>query len=347
MNGLKLKSTPTSGENYVEILRKISVPSDFLLFCKFKGKLEVDCLKFFKETITDDGICYTFNMLKPNELFKNDDEEIEESTWSVTSGYDNKNSDVYPHRAVSGADVGFNIVLNMKTSDIDFLCRGPVQGYKMKIHSPDEFPRMYSGYQRIPFNSEVIAHVKPELKLNSQKEFCHSTSSKSLRYFKQYSQANCLAECLSTHVESECGCIKFSMVHNNRTKICDQHHTQCITQATDSFSIGKVFETDFPCDCKPSCDQLKFDTKVSQAVFDFKKVFTAFEQNLEEEFPSSIMSRLVVYLDGDYFVPTSYESKDTTLDTIAKIGGTLALFLGASLISIVEILFYIGRRLTS
>lgn len=276
-------------------------------------------------------------------MFKNDDAN---PTWSVESGYTNGDFDAYPYRAFSGADFGFNVVLNLETSDIDFLCRGPVQGYKMKIHSPNEHPRMATGYQRIPFNSEILVGVRPEINLNSDKNFCHSSSTKSLELFKEYSQANCVTECISSHVETRCGCVKFSMVHNSKTGICNQHHTKCISEALEDFSLRHTSEKGFQCDCKPSCDRLRFDTKVSQAVFDFKRVFSAFQENITEEFPSSIMSRLVVFLEDDSYVPSTHIAKDNTIDKLAKIGGVLAFFLGASLLSIIEIFYYVVRRFT-
>jgi len=344
MSDLKLKPVPTPGQNFLEILRKISVPSNFLLFCKFRGKVE-ECTKFFKETITDDGICFTFNMLEAKNMFNTDEENKDNiPTWSVRTGYISEEFDAYPYRAFSGADVGFNIVLNLKTSDIDFICRGPVQGYKMKIHSPDEHPRMATGYQRIPFNSEVLVNVKPEATLNFDGTSCHSE--KPLKYFKQYSQANCVTECISSHVLSKCDCVKFSMVHKNGTEICNQHQTKCLQEALDEFNLEHRFEKGFPCDCKPSCDQLSYDTKVSQAVFDFQRVFNAYDVEIDDEFPSSIMSRVIVYFGDDSYVQSLYVSTETTYEAIAKIGGVLAFFLGASIISVIEIFFYIFRRLT-
>lgn len=343
MNDLKLKPEPTPGKEFVKILRKLSVPSDFILFCKFRGKLD-DCTKLFKETITDDGICFTFNMLESKDMFKSNENDKEDAVWSIPSGYRRKGFEVYPYRAFSGVDVGMNIVLNLQTSDLDYLCRGPVQGYKIKIHSPDEHPRMATGYQRIPLNSEVLIAAKPEVNLRSYRDFCHSSSSKPLKLFKDYSQANCITECLSQYVLSQCGCVKFTMVHDNETNICNQHDTTCVSKAMDGFSMTQTFEEDFPCDCRPACDLLKFNTKVTQAAFDFKNVFTAFEEDASEEFLSSTMSRLVVYLEENTYVEKTYATKDTAYDIIAKIGGVIAFFLGASVISIIEIFFYFLRR---
>lgn len=343
-----LKSVPTSGKDFADILRKISV-SDFILFCKFRGKVE-SCSKYFKEVITEDGICYTFNMLDARDLLKSSvDEGISKPSWTFRSGYLSQDFDTFPHRALSGADIGFNVVLNLKSTDLDFICRGPVQGYKFKIHSPDEHPRMSHGYQRIPLNSETLVQVKPKVSIVNYQfgSMCHSSATKSLQYFKEYSQSNCMSECLSNFVLSQCKCVKFSMVHDNDTEICNQHHSKCISDAVLNFETIFTFDNDFPCDCKPSCESLSFDTKVTGADFNFKQIFQAYRENLTDEFPASIMSRLVVYLEDNSYVQSTYKTlEDTPFTFIAKVGGILAFFLGASWISIIEVAFYIVRRLT-
>lgn len=336
----QLKSPPTPGDELIDILREVSIENHFLLFCKFRGQLE-ECTKFFKEVVIDDGICYSFNMIHVDEIFKSDN--ITQSEWRAKTGYKNDDFNAFPFRALSGSDVGFNVVLYQKSSDLDFMCKGPVQGYKVKIHSPDEFPRMSTGYQRIPLNSEVLIKVKPEFSSISESSNCHSSSTKPLKLFKEYSHTNCVSECLANYLFSQCGCVKFSMTYGGNPKICNQHQSQCMNEATHNFSTANRLKEDFACDCKPSCDSLKFHSKVSQATFDFKKVFSAYNEKLDEEFPAAIMSRLVVYIEDEFFFPTKY-STESPFNMIAKLGGILAFFLGASWISFIEIFYFVARR---
>lgn len=338
LSNKKLKATPTPGEKLTNILREISLGNDFMLFCKYRGKIH-SCADFFTETITDDGICYTFNkldMLKSNSKY---------ASWSLKTGYDQDTYDIYPRRAFAGSSIGFNIVLYQKFSDLDYMCRGPVQGYKVKIHPPDEHPRMTSGYQRISLNSETLISLNPAVTRNTANigDTCHSSESKLLNYFKEYSQANCISECISEYAKSECGCVKFSMIHNNDSRICNQHDTECISEAADVFSTKVRFTDEFPCDCKPSCDSLSYDQKTTQATFNFQQVFNSFKEDLDE-FPEAIMSRLIVYIEKDFYVPTVQTCSSSFVNIIAKIGGILAFFLGASFISIIEVFFFIFRR---
>lgn len=292
-------------------------------------------------------------MLNVNEIFSKSEhryeKSVEESMWDLKSGYkDQKEFNVYPHRALPNSFYGLNVVLSLKTSDLDFMCKGPVQGFKVKIHSSNEFPQISEGYFRIPLNEEVIVGLKPE-KISDETKFdgtCHTYESKTLKYFKKYSQSNCLDECRSDYVHKNCGCIKFNMPHDNKTKVCTQHDTQCIVDAVDKFSTIERFKSDFPCDCRPSCSYLKYETDITTAVFNFKQVFDAYDQSMDGEFPQAMMSRLSIYFKEDHYTSRTLTNvKQSWSEFASQIGGILALFMGASIMSFVEIFYWFICRL--
>lgn len=346
---MKLREKPTTGENLLSIHREISLQQEFIALCQFQRNM-MPCSELFEETITDDGICYTFNKLKGQFVYKTGEEgslEGSEKSWNLRSGFDENINNSFPHRAAPGTESGLNVVLMMQTANLDFICKGPVQGYKVRIHAPDEHPWMSKGFQRVGLNSESLIAVKSKVSFNQDYEGvnCHSTSSKTLRHFKRYSHENCITECLSSYVEMVCGCLKFTMIHDNSSNICTQHDTKCVTDAVKNFTTHKG--DDFLCDCKPTCDSLNYETKMSQAEFSFKNTFSAFKENLEGEFPKTAMSRLIVYMDEDFYVPSTYIQSQTTFEYIAKLGGVLALFLGASWISLIEIIYFFMRKVSS
>jgi amiloride-sensitive sodium channel len=350
---VKIKSqSPTAGAKFIELLRDVSIPqNDVVLFCKFHNNL-IDCSKLFKEVITDEGICYSMNLLNASEIFTQNEHRSEdsksESMWDLKNGYkDKKEFDVFPKRALSNYLFGLNVVLSLKTSDLDFMCKGPVQGFKVKIHSPNDFPQISEGFLRVPLNEEVIVGLKPEITSDETKfdGTCHTQESKSLKYFKSYSQQNCLDECRSKYVQKSCDCVKFNMPHDTDAKICTQHDTTCIVNAIDKFSTTERFESDFPCDCRPSCVNLKYDTEITSAVFNFKNVFDAYDTSLDSEFPQAVMSRLSVYFKEDHYTLKKLtDVKQPWSEVAAKIGGIFALFMGASVISFIEVFYWFLRR---
>jgi len=58
----------------------------------------------------------------------------EPSGWDLENGYPpNGKLDTFPNRALgAGAMSGLFILLKGNESDLDFLCRGPVQGFKVR-----------------------------------------------------------------------------------------------------------------------------------------------------------------------------------------------------------------------
>jgi amiloride-sensitive sodium channel len=59
-------------DQIVPLLKDISVPlNESTLFCKWRNEVNL-CDEYFTEIITEEGFCYTFNVLKSDELFRQD-----------------------------------------------------------------------------------------------------------------------------------------------------------------------------------------------------------------------------------------------------------------------------------
>lgn len=95
--------------------------------------------------------------------------------------------------------------LVMKRRDIDFKCKGPVNGFRMTLHTPDEVPRTASQFFRLPLDAETLLAITPrgistseDLKTyKPKKRQCYFPGEKMLQFFRSYTQANCKRECLS------------------------------------------------------------------------------------------------------------------------------------------------------
>lgn len=47
--------------------------------------------------------------------------------------------------------------------DYDYICRGPIVGFKVLLHSPDELPQISKHYFRVPMGIETRVVVKPNV----------------------------------------------------------------------------------------------------------------------------------------------------------------------------------------
>lgn len=89
------------------------------------------------------------------------------SQWSLESGYEpsiNVEPQVYPYRVFgAGARAGLFILLRLYEQNLDYICKGPVQGFKVLLHEPGEFPQVSKQYFRVPLLQEVLVSVKPNM----------------------------------------------------------------------------------------------------------------------------------------------------------------------------------------
>lgn len=96
-------------EEILPLLRRITVSlNETTLFCKWRNQIS-DCGSFFTETITEEGFCYTFNVLDSSELFKEDilapdfvylKNNKTSTNWTLEKGYQTTDSETYPYRVL-------------------------------------------------------------------------------------------------------------------------------------------------------------------------------------------------------------------------------------------------------
>lgn len=59
---------------------------------------------------------------------------MKSTNWSLEGGYPKDSArQTYPNRAISaGQGAGLSILMRAKEKDLDYICRGPVQGFKVR-----------------------------------------------------------------------------------------------------------------------------------------------------------------------------------------------------------------------
>jgi acid-sensing ion channel, other len=338
-------------KDIMPLLKNITTTlNETTLFCKWRNNVEA-CSEYFSEIITEEGYCYTFNALKSSESFKEDeladDFKFFENNppspyWTLQEGYSVSDPATYPRRVLGpGQRAGINIVLKLTDPDLDYICRGPVQGFKVILHTPGEVPRASKQYFRVPLRQEVVVSVKPNMITTSpglagyepSRRQCYFNDERNLRFFKVYTQSNCELECLANYTLNICGCVKFSMPRDNQTPICNQSDVKCYDKAEDDLlaeDLKKSLATGSDenkrglteCNCLPSCTSINYDAEISQADFEFEKVFGAYGYSLDE-FPNSTMARLTIFFKEAQFITSRRSELYGLTDFMANCGGLL------------------------
>lgn len=100
------------------------------------------------------------------------DHNMSAKFWNLENGY-NSSIDIdpqtYPYRVFgSGARVGLFVLLKLYEQHLEYICRGPVQGFKILLHTPGEVPQVSKHYFRVPLLQEVLVSVKPNMITTSE-----------------------------------------------------------------------------------------------------------------------------------------------------------------------------------
>ncbi|KXJ70516.1 hypothetical protein RP20_CCG023314 [Aedes albopictus] len=361
--------TPFYYDDVLVDLRRMSIPS-FEIFnaCGWKGQ-GIACLEYFKTTLTEKGFCYTFNSLANNDILRKEEldprynlnSEVRASHWELDKGFRDTGINSFPHRIVSGGyRNSLEATLIVNKSDLDYLCGDSFQGYKVMLHMPDEFPIVSHQYFRVPLDQELIVSVTPNVMATDdrvrsyppEERRCYYAHERYLRFFKIYNKANCETECLTNYTYQLCGCVQFWMPHPRGSPICTLHDSPCyhsaashILKSTASKRAKSYSKLPWvSCNCLPTCNFIEYQTQVSQAKWKWQRgeYFNYMERM---PMPDSVhQSKMVIYFREADFIPLVRKEVTSISEFIANCGGLMGLFMGVSLVSLVELVYYCTLR---
>nr|XP_053610910.1 pickpocket protein 28-like [Plodia interpunctella] len=369
-----------NGTVSVSNLKKVSQNlSEAFFACKWKDIPKQTCEDLFSPILTEEGICYTFNTLRAEEIFRMEnlhedykylEHENNAESWNLEFGYSpNTPIETYPHRGSGyGAKSGLVFLMRTRESDLDYLCRGPVQGFKILLHNPAELPRLTQNYFRSPLNQEVVVAVKPKMMTTSEglkpydpdRRQCYFPTERYLRYFKVYTQTNCEFECLTNYTYARCNCVHIGMPHGPEMQVCNTGSMECIKKVqmelvvveVESSLEGQKSEASnearmiaHNCKCLPACTSIEYESETSQADYDWKAIFRVLKLDYTEMDEDSQCSRVAVFFKEPQFITSRRSELYGQTDFLANCGGLLGLFMGFSLLSLAEIIYFLTLRL--
>ncbi|XP_055590906.1 pickpocket protein 28-like [Uranotaenia lowii] len=352
------KFTTHVSENCVEHFQNVSLDiDDTMISCSWRNQ-NVDCNTIWTQTLTDDGLCFTFNGIGANRLFRTENLHKEysyisktpdSSFWNVEEGYLNRNELAgYPKRPIgTGISSGLNILLKTRNIDAEMVCNAPRNGFKVILHSPDEYPSLENFFQRLPLEDSLLFMVQPELILTSEdlrklplkSRHCYFRHERYLRFFKEYNQNNCIQECIANLSQSMCSCIKFSMPRSGDVRVCDASEIGCYRDTFFRVFRNVSNEQEYPCGCLPTCTSLSYNYEISSISLNhsaYTRALDKKEWHLDDLKPAILM----VAFKEKWFLPMIRQKLVGFSDAVAKLGGLFSLIMGASFLTIVELLYY-------
>lgn len=177
--------------------------------------------------------------------------------WNMEAGYTDSQAgesalNSYPNRVLgTGPDNGLNVQLRLNPMELDYLCQGAVQGFKVVLHAPTEIPQPSKNFLRLPLEQEILVSVKPNMVVTTKelrhyppnRKLCYLNSERSLKFYKVYTQQHCELECVSNYTLKQCGCVFLThprneckiQMHLKILKIIENNHFDSKDRRTHQF----------------------------------------------------------------------------------------------------------------
>ncbi|XP_011640247.1 sodium channel protein Nach-like isoform X1 [Pogonomyrmex barbatus] len=201
--------------------------STLLTICKWKSTTD-QCDRYFKKSLSRDGLCCSFNYY----------------TFPDAATLDNMK-----RSTACGFETGMTIVVNIDPNDYHATITG-AYGVKVIIHYSFDYPDFNAEMQLVQLNSQHFVSInpaemysKPEVKdltISTRKCIFNDEADKVLYAnvqernltFTIYSYHNCLAECRASITRAKCGCIPYYFPQNiiiiSGTRVCNLRDIQCL-----------------------------------------------------------------------------------------------------------------------
>ena len=300
-----------------EIIQNGSQPMDeFIKACFFTGTKIEDCRQFMTPRITDLGYCYTFNgqIGAPERLIRN-----------------------------TGSRYGLDLVLNV--SQGDYLPILNSAGVRIAIHPRDVPPEAdEQGIAVPPQRSAFIGLRTSNVVDGSAQKNCRERNDVQLPFFPPeygYSLPACRQNALYELVARNCCCLAAINDTNIETEQfveqcnitgpslpnCTVMDSCCILQQNLELSLNDT--------CPSACNYTTYEASTSYAAYpSMNGAAASFIESLDDV-NDNILSA-TIFFEEPYIETVKTQDSYSPTALLSDIGGQLGLFLGASVISMIE-----------
>uniref|UniRef100_A0A2S2PUG1 Sodium channel protein Nach n=1 Tax=Schizaphis graminum TaxID=13262 RepID=A0A2S2PUG1_SCHGA len=228
--------------------------------------------------------------------------------------------------------------LELHTEDMNKKCSHGLDIFYIMIHSPAEWPDKSHPTLLANVNMITTISIKPVVRTTAKElipwdpkiRHCYFQNESKLKFFKVYTKHNCVLECRSFSILSQCGCVPFYFLRMKNTPVCGPAKMSCWVTASQASSDS--------CDCLPGCTEFFFKTSSMNA----QRTKIAEINNKNNPLSSSLI--LSVYYQSKNFIGFNRIMTFTFGQFMGNVGGIMGLCLGFSFLSLVEIIYFLTLR---
>lgn len=181
---------------------------------------------------------------------------------------------------------------------------------------------------------------------------CLQHNERKMDVFQRYTYVNCMAECRSAMVNEFCGCVPFNLPNNGSYPKCKMTQLKCVRTNSPRFA-GSVFQQNndssensrylrSKCRCMPDCTFFTYPSEISggELTRDFSYSSLSFFKDI------NLTDEALVHVYFNDLIATHYRKDmyQNWLGVLAAFGGLLGLFLGFSLVTGFELIYFFTIR---
>ncbi|XP_050426691.1 sodium channel protein Nach-like [Adelges cooleyi] len=322
--------------------------------CYWRGT-NYNCTDLLRLQRTEEGYCYSFNS-KTAERSINDSD--------ITPPESKPDGSLVPLRNNAGGKVtGFEVVMNDMDKEYIPDDLRP-RGYNVIVHTPDDFPdvsdsyKLYQGINKVSQLSVSVSKVSADkslYRLSEDRRNCvmHKDHLADQGIISQHgssdSENNCKSRCRLKTIFQICNCTPYFYNTNKKNVTqCGIQHMACLRKINVLQRNTQPLKDQpgFPkwsipvymnCSCPQPCSFLTYTTEI--------------RNKIREYVDTSRLSEFIgpIYLDfhfKEHFAISYIRSmKYNTQDLLVSFGGVASLFLGCSLVSLIEIMYFIYKSI--
>ncbi|BES90503.1 pickpocket 23 short form [Nesidiocoris tenuis] len=296
-----------SKTNYRQLMLELAFRcEEFMGNCTFKQE-EIPCCEAFRPTFTEHGLCFSFNTIHA---------EVD-WPWKPPG----LNATMEKLHQVYETDSTWSVKFDADFDKIDGTA------FIIYIHDGNQLPgfemtpqyEWYKSVDKLYFAPRTTYTTENARQLSIKQRKCVFKDEKELLSAKEYSYWACMNDCRMKLAKERCFCVPFIVVAVPGFPHCDFEGMRCLAIHEDEIKNASR------CSCELGCDNTRYEVvKLSDS--------NGHGHSLEMGFISWPMIR---YKRELLFGP---------LDLLVAFGGIAGLFLGFSLLSGVEIIYYFTLR---
>lgn len=229
-----------------------------------------------------------------------------------------------------GERFGLRMIFNVSQSDYIHSINGDA-GIKVSVHTRDERPDPLLNGISVPPHSHASIALYPIRSISKPKITRCAPTNTQLSYFPglSYTTSGCQ---MNEHFEqslSQCGCVD---VAESTATDCTVEDICCLyDEGTSTDALNST--------CLPACDNMIYTSSVSYSQYPSDvtvSLLTSFSSQSAESINDNILS-FNIYFGSLHTIVTNTDYTYLWSGLLADIGGQLALFVGASVISFMEL----------